>query len=142
LTQNRTLIACEKYDVDPVLDAICRKLSAAKDSGDLDSNPQTYRVDIYTVLNYLESVAIGARRGLYCRKVVRDHMEPIMVGYVEEYINTGLVSRAAAVGRGGKVVTGADYQHMIALVRKWSHVPWYRKLKWAKSQKSKQIAAS
>jgi hypothetical protein len=119
----RTLAACEKYDLDPVLDAICRRLAAARDSGDLQINPRSYRVDIYSVLNYLESLEIGVERGLYCGEVVRDHMDTIFVGYVEEYIKSGLVARATTV-----VGDLSEYDKTIALVAKWKRIPWYRRV--------------
>jgi len=123
---NRTLTACDKYDLDPLLDEICRRLDIAKNSGDLVANPPKYRLDIYSVLNYLESIAIGVRHGLYCRKTVRAQMEPIIVGYVEEYIDSGLVFKAS-VTASKPTVSEDTYEHMIALVKRWSRVPWYKR---------------
>jgi len=120
----RTLAACEKYDLDPVLDAICRRLAVARDNGDLHTNTLAYRVDIYSVLNYIESLAIGVKRGLYCGKVVRDHMEPIIIGYVEEYIKTGLILRAATSSD-----AAPEYDKIVALVEKWRRPPWYRRIR-------------
>ncbi len=125
---NRTITACDKYDLDPVLDEICRRLASARDNGDLETNPHIYRVDIYSVLNYLEAIAIGVKRKLYCGKVVRDQLETILTGYVQEYINSGLVSRAAALDSGRRSATSADYEHMIALVASWAHAPWHRRI--------------
>jgi hypothetical protein len=125
---NRTLAACEKYDFDPVLDAICRRLAAARESGDLKNNPQDHRLDLYSILNYMESIAIGVQRGLYSNSVVRAHMEPIFVGCIEEYINSGIVTRAApAHPVGGAISVGEDYDKMIALVKRWNTPPWYKR---------------
>jgi hypothetical protein len=137
---NRALAACEKYDLDPLLDAICRRLAAARDSGELHNNTYLHRVDIYTILNYLESIAIGTRRGLYCRKTVRAQMEPIIVGYVQEYIDSGLVSKAAPPNATRRVVTGEDYEHMVFLVKQWERVPWYRRI--FSGRKTKNLTAT
>jgi hypothetical protein len=126
---NRTLAACDRYDFDPVMDSILRKLATARDSGDLVANPQNYRLDLYSILNYLEGIAIGVDRGLYHRSVIKDYMEPVFVGCVEEYIASGLILRAApTVPIAGSVVETEDYVRMVALVRSWSHVPWYKRL--------------
>src|SRR5215468_7385489 len=78
----RTLAACEKYDLDPTLDASCRSLAVARDSGKLLADPPAYRVDVYNVLNHLESIAIGVKHRLYSGSIVRAHMETIMKGHI------------------------------------------------------------
>lgn len=126
---NRTLAACDRYDCDPVLDATCRRLAEARESGDLAANPQKYRLDLYSILNYLESIAIGVRRGLYHHEVVKDYMRPIIVGCHEEYILSGLVLRALpATPVAGAGDPSDDFDKMIELVAKWSRPPpWYKR---------------
>jgi hypothetical protein len=85
-------------------------------------------LDLYTILNYLESIAIGVKRGLYSGSVVRDYMEPIMIGSVEEYIVSGIVTSAAPPVPVAGTVVGEDFENLIALVKSWSRVPWYRRL--------------
>ena len=116
--KNRTLSACERYDLDPVLDGSCRRLVQAKDSGDLEKNPRAYRVDIWSILNYLESLAIGIERDLYLEPIVKDYMSDIIAGYVDEYITGGLAHRAAEGDVVGQVER--DYSGIIGLNRKWS----------------------
>jgi hypothetical protein len=123
---NRTIAACDRYDFDPSIDAVCRRLSEARDSGDLNANPRKYRLDLYSLLNYLEGIAIGVDRGLYHRDVLKDFMQPIFIGCIEEYITSGLVTRAAPDVAVAGSVASDDYDRMIALVKGWSHVPWYR----------------
>jgi hypothetical protein len=136
---NRTLTACDKYDLDPVLDAVCRRLATARDNGELEANPQSHRVDIYSVLNYLEGIAIGVKAKLYCGKTVRAQLESILISYVQEYIETDLVYRAGVLGV-GKPITGADYEHMRALVKHWAHVPWYRRI--LRGRKTKDLTTA
>lgn len=136
---NRTLAACDRYDFDPIMDTILRKLADARENGDLAANPQKYRLDLYSILNYLEGLAIGVDRGLYHHDVLKDYMRPIFIGCVEEYITTGLVERAAPkVPVAGIVADPNDYVRMVALVKRWSRIPWYRRMfVWPLNRRSK-----
>jgi hypothetical protein len=87
---SRTLTLCVTYDLDPVLDAVCRRLTTAYESGELKSDPNKFRVDLYSLFNFLENLAIGIRSGLYNGGIVRDMMEPIFLGYVQDYIESGI----------------------------------------------------
>jgi hypothetical protein len=116
--RSRTLMACERYDLDPVLDRSCRRLVQAKDSGDLEKYPRVFRADIWSILNYLESLAIGIERDLYLEPIVKDYMSDILAGYIEEYITGGLAQRAAEGDIVGQVER--DYAGIIKLNRKWS----------------------
>jgi hypothetical protein len=126
---NRTLSACDRYDFDPILDAACRNVAAAQDSGDLEANPQKYRVDMYSILNYLETVATGVERGLYDAKIVRSFMEHIMISHFDQCLTSGLVARAAAASG---VSTGSSelyYDALKGLIKGWSKpLPWYRRM--------------
>lgn len=124
---SRTLAACERYDLDPLLDQICRTLADARDDGSLEKDPRKYRIEIFSILNYLESIAIGVDRGLYDNSVVYDLMEPIMKGYVEEYLDTGLAQRAE---RDPPVASVEDlsFSRMRRMVADWPPKPWYRSL--------------
>lgn len=123
---NRTLIACDRYDLDPVLERITRSLVEARQSGELAKDPYAHRFNLFTVLNYLESLALGIERGLYDESLVETYLKPIFQGCVHEYIESGLVRRASQEDP----IPGdspEDYRATVALVRKWSHIPWYRR---------------
>jgi hypothetical protein len=125
---NRTISACDRYDFDPILDQACRRIAAARDSGDLQKNPQKYRLDMYSTLNYLETLAIGVERGLYDAKMVKGFLEPIMATHVDEYLTSGLVARAAEAA---SVPTGSNsqyYEELRGLLAKWSRSPWYKRI--------------
>ena len=79
----RTLAACERYDIDPVLDQITRRLSIAFNNGTLHANAARYAVDINSLFNYFESIAIGVARGHYDADIVRDQFETIMNSHIE-----------------------------------------------------------
>lgn len=92
--RSRTLAACNLYDTDPVLDASCRRLRDGKDSGDLERNPRNYRLELWTVMNYLEGIAIGVDERLYDKTIVHSYLGTIIVGTVDEYLVSGLAERA------------------------------------------------
>jgi hypothetical protein len=79
----RTLAACDRYDMDPVLDQITRRLSIAFNNGTLHADPARYAVDLNSLFNYFESLAIGVARGHYDADIVRDQFETIMKGHIE-----------------------------------------------------------
>jgi hypothetical protein len=138
---NRSLAACDRYDFDPLLDGITRRLALARENGELQSNPQAYRLDLYSILNYLEGVAIGVERGLYHNDVIKDYMEPVFVGCIEEYITTGvLVKCAPTVPVAGGFVEAEDYVKMVKLVERWSRtsLPWHKRVfSWLLNRRSK-----
>jgi hypothetical protein len=81
---NRTLAVCERYDIDPVLDQIVRRLDQARDDDTLRNEPKKYSVDLDSLFNYFESIAIGVNRGHYDRDIVRDQFEVIMTDHIEQ----------------------------------------------------------
>jgi hypothetical protein len=88
-----TLKACEKYDGDPVLHVVLKRLGRARDSGELNENPRKFRIDATILLNYLDGLAIGEAQRLYDGKIVQDHMEPIIREHVKEFLNTSVAPR-------------------------------------------------
>jgi hypothetical protein len=115
--KNRTILACERYDTDSILDRCCQKLAAARDTGDLVASPKSYRVEIFTILNYLESIAIGVEGGFYVKDIVKSYMEPIFRGYVEEYIESGLVKKADILD---DAKPEDYYEKVVALCKSWT----------------------
>lgn len=87
---NRTLAACDKYDTDPVLDRVTRRLSRSFSDGSLASHPTKYQIDLYSLFNYFESIAIGVSRGHYDTEIVRDQLGSVITGYVDDYILSGI----------------------------------------------------
>lgn len=114
----RTLAVCDRYDLDPVLDGACRRLTNAFENGGLKLYPEQYQSDLRCLFNYLESIAIGIERGLYSRDVVQDMMEPIFQGYVERYIESGLAGWTDPPDGGEE-----DYHSLRNLCREWAANP-------------------
>jgi len=110
--KTRTLAACDKYDNDPILDAAVRRLVIAWDKGELHANPRPHRVDLWTELNYFESIAIGIRCGLFNETIAKLYLEPIIRGCVKSYIESGIADRASVD------VTGS-YTELVELDKRW-----------------------
>ncbi|MBR0741497.1 hypothetical protein JQ581_31650 [Bradyrhizobium liaoningense] len=126
---NRTLAVCDRYDLDPQLDSFCRNIAKARDSGDLQINPRDYRLDMCSIMNYLESMAIGVERGLYDKEVIRDYMEPILRGYVKEFIRSGLLERSKPIEPVHDDVENTEqyFSGTIRLDKEWETAPKNRK---------------
>jgi hypothetical protein len=107
---NRTLTACDRYDTDPVLDKVTRRIADGLDDGSLDKNLKEYKVDLYTLFNYFESIAIGVSKGLYDRDIVCDQLKPIIIDYVDDLIISN---------RAGLKNPSEDFDHMMKLYREW-----------------------
>ena len=107
-----TLSACERYDSDGVITQCLRNLKDGEDSGKIASSPLTYSLDLITILNYFEGIAIGIDQGLYDKKVAKDHLEPIIAYYVDKYISAEAQQRFNIDGH-------SDYKRLIALNHEW-----------------------
>lgn len=85
-----TLKACERYESDQVITQCLIALRAARRDNKLTAEPIQYSLEMSTILNYLEGIAIGVEQGFYNRKIVRDHLETIMVKHVGEFLGPPL----------------------------------------------------
>lgn len=109
--KNRTLEIIGKYDHDPVLDRSLRRMARARDTGRLESHPRDYRLDIVAVLNYLETLAIGIKQGLYIEALLQDFMEPIIKEHITEVIEKKLLEKIDS--------NPEDFEHIFVLNKKW-----------------------
>jgi len=123
---NRTLIACDRYDTDLLLDRAARRLLTAPES--LGDDPSKYRFDLESLLNYFETIAIGVRSKLYDENIVRDQLERIFLKKVKQYL---LERNADKKGVAHKVsiadlvdvadgLAEEEYVETMALYKKWS----------------------
>lgn len=86
----QTLAACDRYNYDSILDRCLRELRDAKKAGIFFDNEKNYRLEITTVLNCLEGIAIGISQGLFIEDLVRDHMYSPVVDHVNEFLTDGM----------------------------------------------------
>jgi hypothetical protein len=85
-----TLRVCSLYDTDPVIDRALARLRDARLDGGLQKNATLITLEMATVLNYLEGIAIGVEQGFYNKAIVRDHLEDIMRDHVDEFLAPAL----------------------------------------------------
>jgi hypothetical protein len=77
-----------------------RKIGFAKADKDTDGvstlakNPTKYRREMMTILNFLDSIAIGIQQELYVERVAFDHIEAIVRTHVADLIDSGIIERA------------------------------------------------
>ena len=84
--KSRTLVACEKYDLDPVLDKSLRAIRAHRLNSTSDFG-KDLKLDITNVLNYLDGIAIGIDQDMYIDSLAKDHLEVIVRDHVRDYLN-------------------------------------------------------
>lgn len=113
LTQ--TLIACGLYDTNQVIFSACQTIMKAKDAGTLERDAYSLRLEILTVLNFLDAIAIGVSQGMYVKELVKEHMSGIMARHVRELINSPV---GAASGCNAEY-----YPRLLALNAEWSPQP-------------------
>jgi len=113
--RNRTLLAVDRYDFDPILDKAQRKLANARDRNLFDEDPKRYRIDITTLLNYLESIAIGIETGIYDEGLAKTHLRSVLIYHYEEYLGDS----AKPIEK----VEKKNYVPLTRLYRKWSAEP-------------------
>jgi hypothetical protein len=111
-----TLSACERYDSDGVITQCLRSLKQGEDSGEIALKPTAYSLDLITILNYFEGIAIGISQGLYDKKVAKDHLEPIIAYYVDKYMSS-------EAQRHFSIDAPSDYNRLIALHNEWRASP-------------------
>lgn len=124
--RSRTLDFCNRYDQDPILDLCLRRLWEARRSGDLKKDSEAYRPDIATLLNYLDSLAVGIEQGLYIEELARDHIEPLIHRHVNQYLTTDAISHLRL-----EWLERSNYTSLVKLSERWSTRPTrFRDRKW------------
>jgi hypothetical protein len=103
-----TIAACGRYDIDPVIETISKRLWDASRAG-VDYSKVDPR-DCICILNYFDSLAIGIRQNLYIEEIVKDH-------------NGLVISKAVELFIKGELVPAEGYRHLMALYDKWNPPP-------------------
>jgi hypothetical protein len=106
-----TLKACERYENDPVLHSVLKKLGAVRDSGELAANPRLFRIEATILLNYLDGIAIGEEQGFYNGTIVQDHLEPIVRDHAKEFLDPVMSAHMKLDAEG--------FPTLCRLIRRW-----------------------
>ncbi|MBL8557945.1 MAG: DUF4760 domain-containing protein [Hyphomonadaceae bacterium] len=117
--RERTLSVCMKYDSDSVIVESTRSLRRARNSGDIRAKTSKFRSEIVSLLNYLDLIAIGIRRGLFSEEIARDHMESIVIGEFDFYVASGLAAKVETHDPLSRINL-ADYDTLKWLRDRWS----------------------
>jgi len=122
--QWETLKACDRYTFDPILDSCLRTLRDAKAYGAFDGHEREFRLEITTVLNCLEGIAVGIYQGVYIEDLARDHLQEVVTDHVSEYLKDGAPRRI-------DLSVGA-FPYVSALNERWTEIarPRFSKRKW------------
>lgn len=73
--KSHTIDICKSFATDPLLFECRKKLREGRINGDLALHPHNYAIQILTVLNYFDNLAIGIYQGVYDETMVRAYHE-------------------------------------------------------------------
>jgi hypothetical protein len=90
--QWQTIAACQRYLTDPVLIEAKRKILVARGYGTKSrvDDPQSITQEAIFILNYLDSITIGVRQGVYMKEIVKDNLQSVIVDAVSRFIENEL----------------------------------------------------
>jgi hypothetical protein len=115
---HNSLIACERYDLDPVLTECLRNIKEINDNPCANASDRIgISLDLATILNYLDGIAIGIEQRIYDHDIVYDHLYPIIDHYVTHYIINEKWKKEFGLTLGG------DYDRLIRLHQKFRESP-------------------
>jgi hypothetical protein len=72
--QRSTVTACERFDTDPVIHQITKRIWTASAGGQHYDPDHIDTHDLIALLNYFDALAIGVEQGFYDEAVVKAHM--------------------------------------------------------------------
>ena len=101
-----TLKACDRYDVDPILDAAMLRIYTCSERGTNYRNETIDKRDFLCVLNYLDSLATGIQQNLYIEEIIKDHMALVVRKHVTDLLESGIVEREG-------------YHNLLAVHNRW-----------------------
>ncbi len=114
----QTLQACERFELDPLLNRQTELIFKASDSGkhyspDRFVGPELQHA-VINLLNYFDGIAIGIEQNLYHERIVRDHLESSLTKAVDTFLTNGLA---------GPAVEANHFQVLIRVRESWRTPP-------------------
>jgi hypothetical protein len=116
-----TIKACERYDLDPVLDRALCHLRKGRNEKRFNSAPREFSLEVAAVSNYFEGMVLGSRQGFYDERIVRDHLEDIIRDHADEFL-APVMTDAMGFERDG-------YSRLLGALKEWKEnddTPRYR----------------
>jgi hypothetical protein len=92
--KTQTLVACGNYDQNQVIFSCAQQIWQARDDGELQENPEKYCMEMITLLNFLDAIAIGIEQDLYIEDLARKHLKSIVQRQTEQLIDSGILEKA------------------------------------------------
>ena len=108
--QRATVAACERFDTDPVIHQITKRIWTASAGGKHYDPDHIDTHDLIALLNYFDALAIGVEQGFYDEAVVKAHMSLMVSHAVSTFILTDPP---------GRFVKAEGYEAVVRLHRKW-----------------------
>jgi hypothetical protein len=116
-----TLNVCAQHEFSGTVSAAVRALENAFAAADGVPNREAcrrLRVDAYTVLNYLDGIAIGVNQGLYIEDLAKDHLRTIVHLKVHDLLETTFAQDAP--------LDKQDWNFLVGMAEKWrKNEPFY-----------------
>lgn len=96
----RTLQVCDRYDIDPVLREVRKKLNEyllrrEKKQKISDTDAKEYEDCLFNLFNYFDSIAIGISQELYLDKIVKAHLDRIVWQWFEDFEKDSIFEKEA-----------------------------------------------
>ena len=85
-----TLKACDRYNIDQILEAATQRAWYASDAGTNYKKPEVDHRDLTIIVNYLDGIAIAVQQGLYIEGLVEDHSGSVFDHAATKWIEGGL----------------------------------------------------
>jgi len=118
--QTQTLLACNNYDLNQVLFECQTKIGDAKRRNCLANEAGRLSLEIKTILNFLDSIAIGIDQKLYVDDLAYSHMHRIVDGQVKELLIPEILQKIDC--------SLMDFSHLVNLNKRWKTEPPREKL--------------
>lgn len=113
---SKSLEAAERYETDAILDAALRRIRETQLKPRRLRNRTQLRIDIVTILNYLDGIAIGVKQGFYDEKIVRGHLDAIVKDHYTEFLSPEASDYAREIGYGLEW-----WPELVKLEKKWDN---------------------
>ncbi len=111
--QARTILACERYDLDPLLQKAASKLDKIVRTKKFVREAKKYKSEITLVLNYLEQLAIGCNCNVYHEGLLKTFMREIFRGHIKDLVDSGAAAKTSDER------DPREFEVMLALSKKW-----------------------
>jgi hypothetical protein len=108
--QRATVAACERFDTDPVIHQITKRIWTASAGGKHYDPDHIDTHDLIALLNYFDALAIGVEQGFYDEAVVKAHMSLIVAHAVSTFVLTNPP---------GRFVQAEGYEALVRLHQRW-----------------------